>query len=170
MIKSLFWRSFRTTQLFLIDHQSHTGFFSGQRDDPKPFVGQSNNDGIESLLHRWQPHIGKVAEDGNFPMSRMDDAKTFDITRKITAATGIDEEFGSERMNLVVRRARLDPHASRIRCEPLDTPAFPDIGSGFTSVLQQNVVKSRTFDVKGFRFTIECALSKDDVIGQRSIG
>ena len=72
-------------------------------------------------------------------------------------------------MELAFGRERLHGDAIRIGGEALDAPAFPHIGTGFASVLQEHVVKPGTLHMEGFGFSMESTITENDVVCEGTI-
>jgi hypothetical protein len=88
--KNSFGRFLCSREFFLIHHATHAHLLRGERDQPKPFILQTNDNGVSGFFTLVQANAGKVAKNSQLLEPRMDHAQPFLIAGQIAAATGID--------------------------------------------------------------------------------
>ena len=103
MMECLLGSKFGFRKFLLVDDETDAGFVGGKRDDPEPFVSQTNDDCIEAVIDGRKIEVLEVAEDRDFLVARMNDTKAFLVAGKVAAAAGIDEEGGAELVGLALR-------------------------------------------------------------------
>src|SRR5215213_2555116 len=93
---------FGPKELFLIEHAADADLLWGERDDPEPFIVQTNNDRVAGLLPRVECHTCKMAENRELFQGWIDLAQTFLVTGEIAPATGVDQEGPFDDMSFPV--------------------------------------------------------------------
>src|SRR5882724_8303103 len=161
-IEGFFGRLPGPGKLFLVENATHAHFCLGNGNDPKPFIFQANNKRIAGASPFIESNDREVTKNRKLSEVWMDNPQAFLIAREVASTTGINEKGRLELAALAVVTPGFHESFVVVGATLRYRPAFAHLRPGSCGVLEQQVIKDGSLDLKGAGLTGETAIAKNE--------